>query len=144
MIDVEISEKLNNKILKIMKKMKPRDSELSGPLFGHFELRDKNKVLILDNFFDRTHSSTMASTEFKFHNDFFIRREVKKGNKWVGTLHTHPFMSLKPSWTDRETSKTIQQSLGIQMSAYIIVGENKILIWKETNETIKLEDSKRR
>ena len=142
MIDVEISEKLNNKILKIMKKMSINDSELSGPLFGHFELRNKKKILVLDNFFDRTILSTMGSTEFEFHNDFFIKRETKKGNKWVGTLHTHPFMSLKPSSTDRETSRKIQQKLGIQVSAYIIVGKTKFLIWKETNETIKFKDSK--
>lgn len=142
MTDVKISEKLGKQIAKISKKMTIRDGELSGPIFGHFELVDKKNILVLDRFFDRTTYSSMSSVEFEFRNDFFINKETKKGNKWVGTLHTHPFMPVKPSHKDLETSARIQKELGIKTTAYIIVGKEKAFLWKETNETIKSTNKK--
>lgn len=144
MIDVIISEKCKKRISKIQKKMTWGDGELSGPLFGHFDLVNKKKILIVEQFFDRTVSSSLTNTEFKFSDDSTIRKQIKKGDKWIGTLHTHPFMKLKPSMTDLNTSQRIYDKLGLQMAVFMIVGKEEIYMWKETNETTKHKNKKRK
>ena len=142
MIDVKISEKLSKQINKIKNKMHISDGELSGPIFGHFELINKRKILILDKFFDRTTYSSGAYTEFSFNTDFKIKKEVKKGNKWVGTLHTHPNSIVCPSVTDLKMASKIQKQLCIQATAFIIVGKKDVYTWMETNETNKFKNKK--
>ena len=134
MIEIVLSEKLKKQIKKIQNKMTPYDTESAGPLFGRFDLDDGKQIMILDKFFDRTSHSTLAYSEFKFDSDYFIRKEIKRGNKYVGTLHTHPFMKAEPSTKDKETAKKIQKELGILQTAYIIVNEDEYFLWKETNE----------
>lgn len=119
------------------------DTELSGPLFGRFDIQDGKQVMIIDKFFDRTRYSSMGSTEFHFDNNWSLNREVRKyGNNYIGTLHTHPFMSVKPSKTDLYTSEKIHKELHIKQTVFIIVNETDIYLWKENDETIKFRNTK--
>ena len=142
MIDVIISPKLKKQIIKIQDKMTLNDTELSGPLFGYFDILDGKEVMILTKFFDRTISSSRVDTRFEFRSNFFIRREIKKGRNNVGSLHTHPFMDTTPSQTDQATGKEIFKKLCIRQTAYIIVNNKDIFVWKENHETNKPKDTK--
>ena len=142
MIDVIISPKLKKQIIKIQRRMTPGDTELSGPLFGYFDILEGREVMILTKFFDRTISSSHVDTKFEFHSNFFIRREIKEGRNNVGSLHTHPFMDTLPSETDKMTGKEIFKKLSIRQTAYIIVNDKDIYIWREDHETNKSKNTK--